>query len=93
MVETRDVAWEATLDVGAPLPQLPEIPEQGRTQGIEDAPDMGGTQDFVSDPTTPPPTWEGGTSRHRRVVPPTTQASRGFRADDVETNDTSAAST
>ena len=31
VVETRDVTWEATLDVGAPSPQLPEIPEQGGT--------------------------------------------------------------
>ena len=55
MVETRYVTWEATLDVEAPSPWLPEIPEQGGTQGIEDAPEMEGTEGFVSHPTTPLP--------------------------------------
>ena len=39
-VEARDMMWEATLDVGASSPQLPEVPTQGRTQGLEDAPEL-----------------------------------------------------
>ena len=55
VVETRDVAWESTLDVGAPSTQLPEAPEQGGAQGLEEAPELGGTEDFSPDPTTPLP--------------------------------------
>ena len=48
MVETRDVTWETTLDVGAVLSQLSEVPEQEGTHGLENAPELGGTEDFVS---------------------------------------------
>ena len=68
VVETRDVTWEATLDVEAPSPQLPGIPEQGETQGIKDAPELEGTEDYVSDPTTPLPRLGRGTPHQLRVV-------------------------
>ena len=53
VVETRDVTWEATLDVGAPSPELPNFPDQERTRGLEDAPELGGTEDCLrpDDPT------------------------------------------
>ena len=41
VVETRGVTWEATLDVGAR-----EILEQRGTQGVEDAPELGGADNF-----------------------------------------------
>ena len=34
---------------------MPETPEQGGTQEIEDAPELEGAEDFVFDPTTPLP--------------------------------------
>ena len=99
VVETRDVTWEATLDVGAVLSQLPEVPEQGGTQGLEDAPELGGTEDFVSAPTTPLPVLGRGIPHQLRAVSPMTQAvspipqaGDEFRAEDVEPNDTSAVS-
>ena len=69
-------------------PQLPEIPEQEGTQGIEDAPELDGTEDFVSDPTTPLPRLGRGIPHQLRVVPPMRQASGDFQAE-VEPNDTS----
>ena len=99
MVETRDVTWEATLDVGAVLSQLPEVPEQGGAQGLEDAPELGGTEDFVSAPTTPLPVLGRGIPHQLRAVSPMTQAvspipqaGDEFRAEYVEPNDTSAVS-
>ena len=86
------MTWEATLDVEAPSPQLPEVPEHGGTQGIEDAPELGGTEDFASDPTTPLPRLRRGIPHQLRVVPPMTQASDEFRAEDVESNNISTAS-
>ena len=92
VVKSRDVTWGATLNMEAPSPQLPVIPEQGQTQGIENAPELEGTEDFVSDPTTPLPELERGISHKLRVVPPMTQTSGGFCAEDVEPNHTSTAS-
>ena len=92
VVETREVRWEATLDVESPSTQLPEIPEQGGTQRIEDAPGLQRTEGFVSDSTTSLPRLGRGIPHQLRVVPPMTQASGDFRAEDVEQNDTSTAS-
>ena len=58
------MTWEATLDVGAVLSQLPEVPEQGGT--LEDAPELGGTEDFVSAPTTPLPVLGRGIPHQRK---------------------------
>ena len=55
-------------------------------------PELGGTEDFVSDPTTPSPGLGRGIPHQLRVVPPMTQASDDFRAEDVEPNGTSSAS-
>ena len=72
MVKTRDVTWESTLYVEGPSPQLPEVSEQGGAQGLEDAPEMGGTGDFASDPTTPLPRLGRGFPRQLRVASPMT---------------------
>ena len=99
VVETRDVTWEATLDVGAVLSQLSEVPEQGGTQGLEEAQELERTEDFVSAPTTPLPVLGRGIPHQLRAVypmtqavSPTPQAADKFRAEDVEPNDTSAVS-
>ena len=42
LVETREVAWEATHSTGAPSPRLQEMPEQGGTMDLEEAPEAGG---------------------------------------------------
>ena len=85
------MAWEATLDVEAPSLQPREIPEQGRTHGLEDAPELGGAADMVSDPTTPRSRLGRENLHQLRVVSPITQASDDFRAEGVESNDTSTA--
>ena len=92
MVETRDVTWEATPDVGAPSPQLPVVPEQGGPQGLEDALELGRTEAFVFDPTTPLPRLERGIPHQLRAVYPITQASDDYRAEDAESKDASTAS-
>ena len=92
VVATRDVTWEAVLDVEAPSPQLPEIPDHRRTQGIEDTSEPEGTEGFISHPTNPLPILRMGIPHHLRVVPPMTQASGDFQAKDVEPNDKSTAS-
>ena len=99
VVETRDVTWEARLDVGAVLSQLSEVPEQGGAQGLEDAPELGGTEDFGSAPTTPLPVLGRGPPHRLRAVSPMTQAvsliqqaGDEFLAEDMEPNDTSAVS-
>ena len=92
------MTWEATLNVGAVLSQLSKVPEQGGTRGL-DAPELGGTEDFVSAPTTPLPVLGRGIPHQLRAVSPMTQevspipqAGDEFRAEDVEPNDTSAVS-
>ena len=76
---TGDVTWESTLDVGAPSKtQLPEVPEQGGAQVLEEAPERGGTEDFASDPTIPLPRLGRGIRHQLRVVSPMTQPSDDF---------------
>ena len=55
VVETTDVTWEATLRAGAPSPPLPEMPEQGVTMELGEAPEPGGTGDLTSSSATPLP--------------------------------------
>ena len=61
-------------------------------QGLEDAPELEGTEDFASDPTTLLPRLGREIPHELRMVPPMTQASDDFRAEHVESNDTSTAS-
>ena len=82
VVETRDVTWEATLDVEAPSPQLPEIPKQGGTLGLGDAPELGGTENFASEPMTPLSRLRREILHQLRVMSPMTQASEHFRAEE-----------
>ena len=74
VVDTRDVKWQATLELEAPSFQLPEVPEQGGTQRLKDAPEPGGADNFSSDPTTPLQRLGRGTPHQLRVVSPMTQA-------------------
>ena len=92
VVETRDVTWEATLDVEASPPPLPEIPRQGGTEGLEDAPEPGGTDDFDPDPTTPLPVLGRGIPHQLRAVSPMTQAGGDLQAESEELNDSSTVS-
>ena len=93
------MTWEATLDEGAVLSQLAEVPEQGGALELEDAPELGGTEDFGSAPTAPLPVLGRGIPHQLRAVSPMTravspipQAGDEFRAEDVEPNDASAVS-
>ena len=86
------MTWEATLDVEAPSPQLPEVPEQGGTKRLEDAPELRGTEDFSSDSTTPLPRFGRGIPHQLRVLSPMTHASDHFRPEDVDTSTASSES-
>ena len=66
--------------MGAPPPQLPKVPEQGGPQGLEDALELGRTEKFVFDPTTPLPRLGRGIPHQFRAVYPMTQASDDYRA-------------
>ena len=92
VVETRDVTWEATLSTGAPSPPLPEMPEQGRTVDLKEAPEPGGTDVYESAPTTPLPVLGRGIPHQLRAVSPVTQAGGGSQAKSEELNDSSTVS-
>ena len=93
------MTWEATLDEGAVNFQLSEAPEKGGALELKYAPELGGAEDFGSAPTTPLPVLARETPHQFRAVSPMTQgmspipqAGDEFRAEDVQTNDTSAVS-
>ena len=78
----------AMLYVGASSPRLPEVPEQGGAKRLGDAPELDGTEDFVSVPTTPLPRLKRVFPHQLRVVFSMTLTSDDFRAEDAESNDT-----
>ena len=92
MVESRDVTWEATLDVEASPPRLLELPEQGGAEELEDAPVPGGTDGFDSDPMTPLPVFGRGIPHQLRAASPKTQTDDDFQAGDAGSNDASTVS-
>ena len=89
VVETRDVTWEAMLYAGAPPHSLPEMPEQGGTMELGEAPEARGAGDFSSARTTPLPVLGRGISHQLRAVSPTTQASDDLQPEGVELNNSS----
>ena len=92
VVETKDVTWEARLSTGAPLPPLPEVPEQGGTVDLEEAPEPGGTDVYESAPTTPVPVLERRIPHQLRAVSPMTQGGGDSQAESEEHNDSSTVS-
>ena len=64
-VETRGVAWEATLELKTPPPQLRDLSDQGGMLDQEDVPEPEETDGFESAPTTPLSVWGwvGGCTR------------------------------
>ena len=92
VVETRSVTWEATLSTGAPSPPLPEMPEQGATVDLEEAPEPGGTDVYESAPTTPLPVLGRGVPHQLCAVSPMTQAGGDSEAESEELSDSSTVS-
>ena len=92
LVETRDVTWGGNGCCGSAATPAAGDPEQGGTQGTEDAPELGLTGDSAFDPTTPQPRLGRGIPHQLRVVSPMAQACDDFRAEDVESDDRSMAS-
>ena len=89
VVETRDVTWEPTLSKGAPPPLLPEMPEQGGTVDLEEAPELRGADVYESAPTTPLPVLGRRIPHQLRAVSPMTQAGGDSQAESEELNDSS----
>ena len=90
--ETRDVTCEASRTTAALSPPLPEIPEQGGTMGLEEAPGPGGTEPYQSPPITPLPILGREIPYQLRAVSPMTQTGGDSQAENAEPDDSSTVS-